>query len=137
MNKAKFTCKLDCDIQSSHGLRRLKKALDSIGGQSDSTSLDGSQSEPVMDDQEGVMGNNLKALQKIHSNMIRKRVESGLSTNDFASRLGITQEHIIEIEEAPLNAPIWLLLLYLMGVGDILSTSAGELRDWQSLHPRG
>lgn len=133
MNEDKIELKSGVEGFPGQGLQRLERVVRFLQSQAGGESTQNFRRQPFMDAQELVMAENLRVLKQIHFRMVLKRFESGLGVTEFAYRLGVGRQQVIEIETELLEAPLWLFFLYLMGTGELLCLSNTERADWHSL----
>lgn len=69
------------------------------------------------DAQQSIIETNLFVFSALHSKMVQRRKDSGLTASEFGSRAGLTTQGVTQFEVRPWESNLSVTLLYMMGVG--------------------
>jgi hypothetical protein len=125
--------RFDCEGLNSNsvGTRRLDLARKSMTDCKIGTASEqGSMCEK--DAQQAIVESNLFVFSELHSNMVQRRKDSGLTASQFGSRAGLTTQGVTQFEVRPWESNLSVTLLYLMGVGIATKIEIDLDQTWSS-----
>lgn len=126
-----YDLRLDPEDQTVHsvGARRLNTALRAIA-EDPAGSLEAIGSAQNLDVQQTILLANLCALKGLHSTLVQRRLESGLSSAEFGERTGLSELAVSQFESRPWEATLATALIYLMGVGIATRVEIDSNKSW-------